>query len=67
MEQLSSKPNLKVGDKVRITKYKRKVFDKRYTPNMTEEILLVGKIKSTNLVTYRLNRLKVEQINIGCT
>ena len=38
MEQLSSKPNLKVGDKVRITNYKRKVFDKGYTPNMTEEI-----------------------------
>ena len=29
MEQLSSKPKFKVGDKVRISKYKRKVFDKR--------------------------------------
>ena len=28
MEQLSSNPKFKVGDKVRITKYKRKVFDK---------------------------------------
>ena len=33
MEQLSSKPKFKVGDKVRISKYKRKVFDKGYTPN----------------------------------
>ena len=28
MEQLSSKPKVKVGDKVRISKYNRKVFDK---------------------------------------
>ena len=27
MEQLSSKPRFKVGDKVRISKYKRKVFE----------------------------------------
>ena len=38
MQQLSSKPKFKVGDKVRISKYKRKVFDKGYTPNWTEEI-----------------------------
>ena len=28
IRQLSSKPKFKVGDKVRISKYKRKVFDK---------------------------------------
>ena len=33
MEQLSSKPKFKVGDKVRISKHKRKEFDKGYTPN----------------------------------
>ena len=33
MEQLVSKPKFKVGDKVRISKYKRKVFDKGYTPS----------------------------------
>ena len=27
MEQLSSKPRFKVGDKVRISKYKRKAFE----------------------------------------
>ena len=32
-EQLSSKPKFKVGDKDRISRYKRKVFDKGYTPN----------------------------------
>ena len=45
MEQLSSKPKFKVGDKVRISKYKRKIFDKRYPPNWTEEIFLVDKIQ----------------------
>ena len=44
MEQLSSKRKFKVGDKVTINKYKRKVFDKGYTPNWTEEIFLVDKI-----------------------
>ena len=33
MEQLSSKPKFKVGGKVGISKYKRKAFDKGYTPN----------------------------------
>ena len=32
------KPKFVVGDKVRILKYKRPVFDKGYTPNWTEEI-----------------------------
>ena len=48
VKQLSSKPKFKVGDEVRISKYKRKVFDKGYTPNLTEEILLIDKIQSTN-------------------
>ena len=57
MEQLSSKPKFKVGDKARISKYKRKVFDKGYTPNWTEEIFLVDKIQSANPITYRLKDL----------
>ena len=43
IEQLSSKPRFKVGDKVRISKYKRKIFDKGFTPNWTKEIFLVVK------------------------
>ena len=45
MKQLAPKPKFKVGDKVRISKYSRKVFDKGYTPNWTEEILLIDKIQ----------------------
>ena len=54
MKQLSSKPNFKVGDNVRIGKYKRKVFDKGYTPIWTEELFQIDKIQSTNPITYRL-------------
>ena len=62
MEQLSSKPKFKVGEKVRISKYKRKVFDKGYTPNWTEEIFMVDKIQSTNPITNRLKDLNNEKI-----
>ena len=60
--KLSSKPKFKVGHKVRISKYKRKVFDKVYTPNWTEDIFLIDKIPSTNPITYRLKDLNNEKI-----
>ena len=63
MEQLASKPKFKVGDKVRISKYKTKIFDKGYTPNWTEEIFLVDKIQSTNPITDRLKDLNNEEIH----
>ena len=62
MEQLASKPKFKVGDKVRIRKYKRKIFDQAYTPNWTEEIFLVDKIQSTNPIAYRLQDVNNEEI-----
>ena len=62
MKQLSSKPKFKVGDRVRISEYKRKLLDKGYTPNWTEEIFLVDKIQSTNPITYRLKDLNNEEI-----
>ena len=62
MKQLSSKPKFKVGDKVRISKCKRKVFDKGYTPKWTEEIFLVDKIKHANPITYKLKDLNNEEI-----
>ena len=62
IKQFSSKPKFKIGDKVRISKYKRKVVDKGYTPNRTEEIFLINKIQSTNPITYRLKDLNNEEI-----
>ena len=62
MKQLSSKPKFKIGDKVRRSKCKRKVFEKGYTPNWTEQIFLIDKIQSTNPITYRLKDLNNEEI-----
>ena len=48
------KPKFAIGDKVRISKYKRRVFDKGYTPNWTEEVFIVDKILPTKPVTYEI-------------
>ena len=39
-------PKFKVGDHVRISKYKN-IFPKGYTPNWSEEVFVVNKIKNT--------------------
>ena len=62
MEQSSSKPKFKIGDMVRISKYKRKVFDKGYTPNWSEEVFTVDKIQYTNPITYKLKDLRGDDI-----
>ena len=56
------KAKFKVGDRVRISKYKRKVFDKGYTPNWTEEIFVVNAIQHTNPITYTLKDLSGDEI-----
>ena len=62
MEQSSSKPKFKVGDKVRISKYKRNVFDKGYTPNWTEELFIIDEIQRTNPIKYKVKGLNNEEI-----
>ena len=62
METSKQKPKFQVGDKVRISKYKRNVFDKGYTPNWSEEIFTVDEIKHTNPITYKLKDLRGEDI-----
>ena len=39
-------PKLKIGDHVRISKYKN-IFAKGYTPNWSEEVFIISKIKNT--------------------
>ena len=56
------KPKFSIGDKVRISKYKRKVFDKGYTPNWTEEIFTIDKVLPTKPVTYSIVDLTGEEI-----
>ena len=46
-EEVNDKdPKFKVGDHVRISKYKN-IFAKGYTPNCSEEVFVVSKIKNT--------------------
>ena len=57
-----NKAKFKVGDKVRISKFKRKIFDKGLTPNWSEEIFVVDEILNTNPLTYKLVDLLGEKI-----
>ena len=49
-------PKFKVRDRVRISKYKN-IFAKGYTPNWSEEVFVVNKIKNTVPWTYVFNDL----------
>ena len=54
-------PKFKVGDRVRISKYKN-IFAKVYTPNWSEEVFIVNKIKNTVPWTNVINDLNGEEI-----
>ena len=54
-------PTLKIGDIVRISKYKY-AFAKGYTPNKFKEGFLTKKVKNTVPWTYVINDLKGEEI-----
>ena len=62
METSKQKPKFKIGDKVRISKYKRKTLDKGYTPNSTEEVFIIDKIQYTKPITYKIKDLNNEEI-----
>ena len=55
-------PKFRIGDKVRISKYKRKLFDKGFTPNWTEEIFVIDGILHTKPITYRLVGLQGDTV-----
>ena len=54
-------PKFKVGDHVRISKYKN-IFAKVYTQNWSEEVFVVSKIKNTVPWTYVISDFKGESI-----
>ena len=54
-------PNFKVVDYVRISKYKN-IFAKGYTPNWSEEVSVIKKVKNTVLWTYVISDLNGEEI-----
>ena len=51
----------KVGDHVRISKYKN-IFAKGYMPNWSEEVFVIKKVKNTVPWTYVINDLNGEEI-----
>ena len=54
-------PIFKVGDHVRISKYKS-IFAKGYMPNQSDEIFFINKIKNTVPQAYVINDLNGEEI-----
>ena len=54
-------PKFKVGDRVRISKYKN-IFAKGYTPNWSEEVFVIKKVKNTVPWTYVINDLNGDEI-----
>ena len=54
-------PKFKVGYHVRISKYKS-IFPQGYTPNWSEEVFVIKKIKNTVPWTYVINDLNDEEI-----
>ena len=54
-------PKFKVGDHVRISKYKN-IFAKGYTPNWSEEVFVITEVKNTVRYTYVINDLNDDEI-----
>ena len=54
-------PKRKVGDHVRTSKYKN-IFAKGYTPNWSEEVFVIKKVKNTVPWTYVINDLNGDEI-----
>ena len=54
-------PKFKIGDQVRISKYKN-IFAKGYIPNWSENVFIIIKIKRAVPWTYIINDLNGEEI-----
>ena len=54
-------PKFKIGDHVRISKYKN-IFAKEYTQNWSEEVLVIKEVKNTVPLTYVISDLNGEKI-----
>ena len=61
MESNKKNSQFKVGDHVRISKYKN-IFAKGYAPNWSEEVFIINKIKNTVPWTYAISDLNGEEI-----
>lgn len=62
--KLRNKRKFKVGDTVRISKYKH-IFEKGYTPNWTTELFKIKKVQSTYPLTYLIEDYQNQSIKGG--
>ena len=60
-EHKEKRSRFKVGDRVRISKFKN-IFAKGYTPNWSREVFFVNKINDTARYTYNIKDLNDEEI-----
>ena len=61
IKEVSDKdPKFKVGDHVRLSKYKN-IFAKGYTPNWSEEVFVIKEVKNALPWTYVINDLNGEE------
>ena len=60
-ESSNKDPKFKIGDYVRISKYKN-IFAKEYTPNLCEEVFIIKKVKNIVPWIYVINYLNGEEI-----
>ena len=61
-ESNKKNPKFKVGDHVRICTMYKNIFAKRYTPNWSEEVFVIKKVKNTVPWTYVINDLNGEEV-----
>ena len=60
-EKVDKDLKFKIGDHVRISKYKN-IFAEGYTPNWSEDVFVIKKVKNTAPWTYVINGLNGEEI-----
>ena len=61
MSIMEKRSRFKVGDRVRISKFKN-IFAKGYTANWSREAFIVNKINDTLLYTYNIKDLNTQEI-----
>ncbi|XP_011060772.1 PREDICTED: uncharacterized protein LOC105149798 [Acromyrmex echinatior] len=59
--KIAGPAKFKVGDSVRVSKYKT-VFEKGYTPNWTTEVFTIVKVQRINPVTYLLENYRGKSV-----
>ena len=60
-KEINKDPKFKIGDVVRISKYKN-IFPEGYTSNWSKEVFVIKKIRNTVLWIYVINDLNGEEI-----